>query len=217
MSALTLETLALVLICVVPGLIITWVRSQFLDGRIKSNLTTVLSYISVSFIYNVFAYPIIAKQFKSTNHFDFLTWIANDFNSCIWLLVIIAIPAFIGFLCGLEAQYDCIYKLLRKFGLNIVHPIQTAWNWKFRNFNEHRAIITFTNGDVIGGCFGKRSFISSNPDEKDLYIAKIYNIKDDGTWNLIPRRGILIAAGEVSSIEFIGRLPTKETHRNEQA
>ena len=47
--------------------------------------------------------------------------------------------------------------------------------------------------------------------KKEIFtLIRIYNIDDDGNWTLRPKTGILIAPGEISSIEFIRPSTIKE-------
>ncbi len=190
-----LENLPLILICVVPGLIITWIRSQFLAGRVASHSTTLLFYLAVSFIYNAFAYPFI-RCFMPGLMPDF------QFNIYAWFVIIIVIPAFLGFFLGCEARNVWIYKLLRFFRLNPIHPIETTWDWKFRNITDggEWIVVTLKTGTKIGGWFGEKSFYSTSSNERDLYIERIYNIKED-LWEPMDT-GVLIFAREIRDVQF---------------
>ena len=44
--------------------------------------------------------------------------------------------------------------------------------------------------------------MSSDPNERDIYIQWVYEIDDDGKWSARDERGLFIAAGEVRTIEF---------------
>ena len=60
------------------------------------------------------------------------------------------------------------------------------------------------NGKTIYGKFSNHSFASSDAEERDLYIEKNYNIKEDMTWVEDDKsNGILIAKDEVETIEFL--------------
>ena len=50
--------------------------------------------------------------------------------------------------------------------------------------------------------YGSQSFTASTPDERDMYIQWVYEIGDDGSWSVDVEQGVLIAAGEISTIEF---------------
>ena len=144
---------------VIPGFIITWIRSQFLSGRITSNSSSLLYYLFVSFVYNAIVQVFIKD-------FQFI-----DFNIC-WFTVIVLVPVVTGILLGIEAQKEWTYKFLRYFRLNPIHPIETAWDKKFRNMNEKWIIIRLKNGNTFGGDYDYRSFSSSDPKERDIYINK---------------------------------------------
>lgn len=166
-------------------------------------------YVAVSFVYNAFAYPFI---FDSINQ--------NEFNMCVWFSYIIILPVLIGFILGLEAQNQCIYGLLnkirwrKKYLFNLIHPIDTAWDWKFKKETDEWIIITLKDGTYFGGKYSEGSFVSSDPSERDLYLVNIYDIDDDGNWTPKDRTSVLVPAGEIKKIDFI-LSPPKGDSRNE--
>ena len=208
-----LENLPLILICVVPGLIITWIRSQFLTGRITSHSSTLLFYVAVCFIYNVFAYPFI-RCFMPGLMPDF------QFNIYAWFVIIIVIPAFLGFFLGCEARNVWIYKLLRFFRLNPIHPIETSWDWKFREIpagGEWIVVTLKTRTKKIVGKFSDNSFYSTSPNERDLYIERVYDIEKD-PWEPM-NTGVLIPAREIRDVQFFTSIASLDQGeiQNEQA
>ena len=44
--------------------------------------------------------------------------------------------------------------------------------------------------------------MSSDPTERDIYIQRIYDINDEKNWSPRGENGVLIAAGEIKTIEF---------------
>ena len=193
----SLDNLPLILVCVVPGFIILSVRSQFLTGRSASHSTPLLAYMTVSFIYNAFAYPFIACVL-SKSQFSFI-------DIFFWFVLIVAIPAVFGLLLGrISARRNWLHRFLRSCGFNnTVHPIATAWDWKFGTMPEQWVIITLKDSTYFGGFCGKESFISSESDERDLYVQQVYDISDCGKWQLRKGTSVLIVASQVSRIEFI--------------
>ena len=94
-----------------------------------------------------------------------------------------------------------IRSLLVKLRLNPVHPTPSAWDWTFEDLGEQFILVALRDGTYIGGLVGADSFVSSDPTERDIYIQQIYNIDDSDNWKPMDH-GILIAAGEISTIEF---------------
>ncbi len=45
-----------------------------------------------------------------------------------------------------------------------------------------------------------------------MYIQWIYDIDDTGKWSLTKEKGVLIAAGEISTIEFGAYTHQEDTH-----
>ena len=56
-------------------------------------------------------------------------------------------------------------------------------------------------GDLV---FSARSFASSDPSDRDLYLEQIYKIEDDGLWQPVPmNRGVWIRGEAIRTIEFL--------------
>ena len=112
-------------------------------------------------------------------------------------------PVVVGLLLGINIQRNLIRGLISRIGLFTVHALPTAWDWKFGGVSEEQwVLVSLKNGVTFGGLFGRESFAASSADERDLYIQWIYDINDDGTWSSPGRKGVLIAADEISTIEF---------------
>ena len=63
-------------------------------------------------------------------------------------------------------------------------------------------LVTLKDGTRFAGFCGSESFMSSDPTERDIYIQRIYDIDDENKWSPRGDNGVLIAAGEVQTIEF---------------
>jgi hypothetical protein len=121
-----------------------------------------------------------------------------------WLPIMLGGSAVFGTLIGINASYGGTRRLRAKFGVYVPHAISTAWDWRFSRFTECLVTITLKDGSRVYGWCGEGSFIGSDPQNRDPYIAQVYDIDEDGTWTLkTPGKGVYIAAVEVRLIEFI--------------
>lgn len=114
---------------VVPGLIAAMVRAQFTTGRLPRATEAGLIYIALSTIYLAFALPI----------FELLP---RDLGSMAataeWLCLVFIGPALFGLSLGVGARFGVARRLLLRLRLNPVHPMPTAWDYKFTEL-VHRA------------------------------------------------------------------------------
>ena len=189
----SLDNLYLIVGFLVPGLVVLFVRSQFVTGRSPSHSAALLSYLTVSVIYYALALPLV----------DFVLSIHKlDYDKALaWFTLILAGPAALGLLLGINIQKNLFRRVLQRCRLNPVHVMPTAWDWKFGGMTSEWVLVTLKDGTRFGGFCGPGSFISSDPTERDIYIERIYDINDETNWS--PREnGVLIAAGEVQTIEF---------------
>jgi len=121
-----------------------------------------------------------------------------------WTLIILISPSVLGLMMGHFSQKAKILQLLRRLGLSPMHPVPSAWDYKFGNTRQSVwVLVTLKDGSNVAGLFGSRSFASSDVAERDLYIQSVYQISETGLWEQVKRNdGILILGSEIKHIEF---------------
>ncbi len=189
-----LENIYLILLFFVPGLVVLFVRSQFVTGAKFPQSAALLPYLAISVIYYAIAFPLI----------DFVVAIDEPIYAKIlaWFSLVFAGPAVLGLVLGINIQKDLFRRLLQRCGLNPVHVIPTAWDWKFGNMTEQWVLVTLKDGTRFAGFCGSASFMSSDPAERDIYIQQVYDVDDDNNWSSSGEKALLITADEVRTIEF---------------
>ena len=191
-----LDNVYLVLAFVVPGLIVTYVRSQFVTGRMRSPKDDAVAYLALSVLYYGIAFPGI----------EYL--LANDRpgwpKAAGWVALVIVGPAIFGLILGVIAGKGWLRRLAARLGLNTVHHLPTAWDFAFAGRRETTYVLaTLVDGVEVAGAFGTRSFASSDPAERDLLIEEIVDIGPDGQWtNRRERTAILIPAKQIKHVQF---------------
>ena len=190
----SLDNLYLTLGFLVPGLIVLFVRAQFVTGRSPSHSAAILSYLTVSVIYYALALPFV----------DFVLSIHKPSygKALAWFTLIFAGPAALGLLLGINVQKNLFFRVLQRFSLNPVHVMPTAWDWKFGGMTNQWVLVTLKDGTHFAGFCGQESFVSSDPTERDIYIQWIYDVDDENKWSPRGENGVLIAADQVQTIEF---------------
>lgn len=189
----SIESVYLILAFFVPGFIVSYFRAQFITGRMQSLTNAALSYLTLSVIYFALVFPALeyAIGLQEPSWQKAATWAALIFIG----------PAMFGIGLGLCAQKELDRKLLHKIGLNPVHIIPTAWDWKFGGMGEQWVLVVLKDGAQFAGYCGAKSFMSSDPEERDIYIEQVYEVDEDDNWH--PRKnGVLIAGGEIRTVEF---------------
>ena len=186
----------------VPGLVILFVRSQFVTDRRPFQSAMLLSYLTVSLVYYAVAFPFldhIRSLFEN-----------RDERVYAWFVLIFVGPAILGLLLGINIQKNLLRRLLQRYRLNPIHAIPTAWDWKFSNIPEQWVLVTLKDGTRFAGFCGPHSFISSDPMERDIYIQQIYDIDEKDEWFWRGEKAVLIAPGEVRTIEFWPHAPQED-------
>ena len=190
----SLENLYLILGLLVPGLVVLFVRSQFVTGRRPPHAEELLSYLTISAVYYALVLPFV----------DFVLSVHEPgyFKVLAWFTLIFVGPATLGLLLGINIQKDVLRRGLQWCGLNPVHVMPTAWDWKFGGMTNQWVLVTLKDGTRFAGFCGQESFISSDPTERDIYIQWIYDIDEQDNWSSRGEKGVLLVGGEIQSIEF---------------
>lgn len=192
----SLDQLSLVLGYIVPGLIILYVRAQFLTGRIGPHKDALLSYFTLSVVYLT---VMNAAVLLVTGRPDPLPT-----QTPYWLPIYLAGALVFGILAGLNSSLGAMRRLLSLCGLHIPHALDSAWDWRFSRFPPRLMIVTLKDGSRIYGWCGEDSFIGSDPQNRDLYLEQVYEVDEGDNWTIkTPGKGIYIAGGEVRTIELI--------------
>jgi hypothetical protein len=186
---------------IIPGTFIVLFRSFALRGSFpplkKDDLSTlVLGSVVYAFLLILFGLNLSDKN----------VW--TKLHPFPWLLVLIFIPAAIGFLLGWLEGSDRVGRGLRYFGMAIPSPEPTAWENLFGDLRINAVLLVTLKDDVqvfgrwLGGRWG--SAASNDTEVRDLYLAEIGSIDECGQYIAkTPQRGIYIAPEEIRWIEVI--------------
>lgn len=185
------NSMMLALFLIVPGIVITYFRSLFINGRSPGGGELIIRYFAISAAYQAFAYPVFA-------------WATGPDTSTIrsfWWVLVFILPGLTGVLLGLEIRHEWVRTRLRRLGVNPAHAIPTAWDWRFGNTDDVFVFVTLKNETKYAGRLGSGSFVSSDVSERDLYVDQLYSWHEEKEWQPLDR-SILICGGEISTIEF---------------
>lgn len=189
----SLDAIYLALGFLVPGLVTVFVRAQFTTGRIPPPKDSLLAYLALSIVYYALVLPAVGPALQID---------AGYLKAIAWFALVFVGPAVLGLLLGLNARHEIGRRLLRQFGLSTVHVMPTAWDWKFAKAVPQWMLVTLKDGTCFAGFYSGCSFASSDPTERDLYIEQVHDVDDDHRWTAKSGCSVLIAAGEIRTIEF---------------
>jgi hypothetical protein len=182
---------------VVPGVIATYIRAQFLTGRIPSVKDNVFEIIVLSSVY--YSVVIVVCQPILENLPG-----PRLYHDAAWVCLTIIGPIVFGCVLGVAAQRHFFARLAHRLNLSMVHVIPTAWDWHFSGLRGYCYILVMLmDGGHVAGYFGPDSFASSDGGERDLYLEEEVDWTEEQGWKQRPERvGILIPAREIKCIEF---------------
>jgi hypothetical protein len=182
------------LVFVVPSYVFLTLRNQFIAGQNRLGTDQILAFVTYSALnFALFGWIVYLAIFYH---------VAPYILVATWILILGVIPAALGVLWGLSSQREMIGRIYEFFGLNPIHPTPSAWDRVFFNTPASWVFITLKNGTAFAGFWGGQSFASSDVKERDLYISQVYDFSGDLPWRPTGK-SLFIAAGEISTIEFI--------------
>ena len=194
-SVPSLEQLSLILGYIVPGLIVLYVRAQFLTGRLQPHKDALLSYFTLSILYIAIVQAVTSLVTGSAKPLTQQTPYA--------LPIMLSGAALFGILLGLNAASGATKSLLARLGIHIPHAITNAWDWRFTHMTETHVTVTLKDGSKIHGWCGDQSFFGAEPENRDLFIEQLYEVDGQGKLMLkTPGHSIYISPGEVRMIEL---------------
>lgn len=138
------------------------------------------------------------------------------------VLFILILPAVMGFVIGLARQknwFDKIVESLSKyaeiaewptearnifnFKLFEQNSVPTAWDSIFTDIKPCWVIVTLKDGTKVYGFLGQGSHVSSDHEERDIFISHTV-VKSEIGLEVVPNtRGVYIKHDEIRTLEFI--------------
>lgn len=193
------ETFFYVLAFIVPGFIVQWVLSGFVPTRKEEvQISLLRAFILSCLNYAIWCWLIFIIY--SNRWINNPTWLAAF---CLFLIVFVS-PLGIGLILGRLSRSAKFASFLEKMKLDVMHAIPNSWDYTFGRKQESWILVTLTDGGTISGWFGTKSFASSEPTERDLYIEQVWDNDEEGGWQKRPRTGgILILSSQIRYIEFL--------------
>jgi Family of unknown function (DUF6338) len=188
----------------VPGFVFSSVRSKFITGQEPQGNEKIVRFLAYSSInYAIFAAPIYLVLAQQPPVF---------LKALLWAAVVLIGPTITGAISGICVQKDLFRPVFQWLGLNPVHAVPTAWDYKFGRMKGEWLLITLKSGTRFAGYCGSYSFASSDPKERDIFIEAVFNL--DGNENWLPtEKSLFVSAGEIATIEF---WPLKQETENDK-
>lgn len=188
----------IVLLFVVPGLIIDSVLRKFIPLKSSVAESSYLRLLIFScYHYGLYATPIY-YAFINNFHKSFPV-----LTVCLFLLIMFVSPLIIGFLIVYVRSKNYQEWFVKKFNVKPIKSIPVAWDYFFSETAGTFVRAYFKDGTIVNGQFGSSSYASSLPTERDLYLESIYEVDEDGNWEVTQNsRGMLIKAEEIKAVEF---------------
>lgn len=192
MNIWEIDKIFLFLVLVLPGfislkiydLLIASEKRDFSKSIIEFVCFSVLNFSALSFL----IVYISKEEFVTTNQYQY--WFSI-------LFIFIIMPAIWPFIY----LYLGRFKIFRK---HILSPYKQPWDYVFSKKEVMWVILHMKNGKIIRGKFAKKSFASSYPSERQIYIEELWKAGEKGgiKSKINRTKGAIISQDEISHIEF---------------
>ncbi|TIN10399.1 DUF6338 family protein [Mesorhizobium sp.] len=191
----SVDAVYVALIFIVPGYIFSSVRSQFVVGRTFEGSGYFVRLLTISCVnFALYGWTIYLAIAHSAD---------ANVRAALWVFVILIAPAVTGAIAGICIKRDWIRKIYQRYGINPLHHIPSAWDFKFSTSPGEFVLVTLTDGSSVAGHWSSASFASTDMTERDIYIEKIYDQPDDQSASWIPtNKSALVLATHIQMIEF---------------
>jgi uncharacterized protein DUF6338 len=193
----TFSQILILVAFIIPGFVLVRVKRLSFPSAEESFQTTLLDSLALTCIVHGLASPawywcyVSGIPTKRPVVFGFVVF-----------AILFGIPVLLGLIYSLLVASGSA-RWLRGF-LNIPEPLQTAWDYYFRQKPGCWVRVILKSGQVIAGLFGPSSFASSFPGKQDLYLEKLLSLDEDGmvTGWADYSAGALVKMEEVERLEF---------------
>lgn len=143
-------------------------------------------------------------------------------NLAIWVLPLISInrkpfmeehPAWYAFLSGcflvispaLLAWIAVWLRNTRLVSSRVGHPNKTAWDDFFKRRQECWILFHLKDGKMLGGYFGEKSYVSTFPQQPEIYVEEVWRVDDRGAFleKVEGTLGTVIRQADCDRLEFL--------------
>ena len=185
-------TIALFVLVVFPGLVSTTIYRLIMPARALdwgNALLQGLFYSAINFVLGlpvlfalVFGYDPLAHPVRYSSAGILLLFI----TPIAWPLILVS-----------------IFKS-KRLASRIQIPYPTAWDFFFDQREPGFLLVHLTNGKLLGGYRGAKSYAGSFPNDGDIYVEAVYSVDESGQFgHPIPNtRGVLLRKEQYSYIEL---------------
>lgn len=216
----TFAAVMMLIVFLVPGYIWRTVEGQlvWLDRRLEWEKFALGLLVRSTFIYLPWS-PLIYQGWteKWYDKYPLQT------GGCA-VLFILTLPAVMGFIIGFARQKDWFGQIVEwfskcaetaewpeearnffNFKRSEKNNVPTAWDTVFVNIEPCWVIVTLKDGSKVYGFLGQGSHVSSDHEERDIFISHTV-VKNDNGLEIVPNTaGVYIKHDEIRTVEFIKR------------
>ena len=122
-----------------------------------------------------------------------------------WLFLIFALPVLGGWGSAKLSKMRGVKRFFRRFGISILHPASTAWDYAFARDKSYWARIELNDGSHVEGLFDSDSLASTEPGDRDIFLAVVceWNEEKQAYEEFARSEGILVRGEHIKTVTFL--------------
>ncbi|NQY65229.1 MAG: hypothetical protein HRT38_16215 [Alteromonadaceae bacterium] len=192
MNIWEIDKLFLFIMFVIPGFVSLKAYELMFPSQIKDSSKQIIDAVTYSCINYAFLFFIILKVENSL-----LKVVHENFYLLFYFFVMFISPILIVFFWKWVRQTDFALK-------NAPHPTLKPWDFVFMQRKPYWVKVTLKDGNVVGGIYSGKSFVSSSPAKEQLYLEESWIINDKGGFERAKNNsaGIIIISDEILYVEL---------------
>ena len=181
---------------VVAGFVFLSARASLVTGEMPKPNETIVEAVILSFI-NQLIWRFGTGWIVGT--------VPNLPSEVMLFLEVVAQPIALGLFVGWAVQSNWFPDGFRRLFMPFLRPVSDSFDHGLEQIQRKAfVIVTYTDGHVVYGLFGKRSLSSRDQERGGVYLERLFQKGDDGNWlDINPPRSAWISMQNVRSVEFL--------------
>lgn len=200
----TLEALLIFLYLLTPGFVFLFITQHYVAHAFEpTQLKYVLVLGLLGFIIHLPIFPLWTHRIMGYYLDDALS--AHRHEVFYWSCVVVLIwPVLAGLAVGWLMMRPKVDSILDRIGLSYIDRLPSAWDWVIREEGPAYVKIYMRDGSRFGGVFADRSIGSIAPQQRDVFLERVWLLDDDGNFasEAPGNTGVWIAHEAIGRIEF---------------
>ena len=159
---------------VVAGFVLLSARASLVTGEMPKPNETIVEAVILSLI-NQLVWRVGTSWVA--------TWLPFLASEVFLFSEVVVQPILLGLMIGWAVQADWFPSGFRRLFMPFLRPVSDSFDHGLEQIQRKAfVIVTYTDGHVVYGLFGKRSLSSRDQERGGVYLERLFQKGEDGNW-----------------------------------